>query len=238
LQQRSTEDFDQLSRSGDVILSRVHDSWLRPLERPTLSWLVRQIPAAVKPDYLTIIGVIGAFICGTSYWASSLSPTFLWLASTGLIVNWLGDSLDGTLARFRKIERPRYGFFVDNSTDIVSEACIFLGLGASPYMRFDIACLALLSFYIASLFTFIRAITCRVFQISYYGIGPTEIHLGLVWYNIYLLTIGPSSIKTRFGSMSPIDCFAIVVFAAVLTSFLVMIWSEGRRLAKEDGQTP
>ena len=237
MQQRSAEDFDHLSPSADVILARVHDSWLRPLELPTLSWLVRQIPDAIKPDYLTIIGVIGAFVCGTSYWASSLSPKCLWLASTGLIVNWLGDSLDGSLARFRKIERPRYGFFVDNSADIVSDACIFLGLGASPYMRFDIACLALLSFYIASLFTLIRAITCKVFQIGYYGIGPTEIHLGLICYNIYLLTIGPFSIETRFGLMSPIDCFTIVMFGAVLTSLLVMILSEGRRLAKEDGQT-
>lgn len=218
------------------MLYRVHEFWLRPVERQAISWLVEKLPAAITPDILTIIGISGALICGISYWASSLSPTFLWLASIGLIINWFGDALDGSLARFRKIERPRYGFFVDNTTDVVSEACIFLGLGASPYMRFDMACLALLSFYIVSLYTFIRAVTCQIFQISYNGIGPTEVHFALLCYNIYLLTIRPWSIKTRFGSMSPIDCFVILAFVAVLVSFLFMIWFEGRRLAKEEGR--
>lgn len=217
------------------MISRVNTSWLLPFERPLVSWLVVKLPAAVKPDHLTITGFAGALTCGLAYSASSLSPHFLWLANAGLIINKFGDSLDGNLARFRNIERPRYGFFIDNTTDVLSEACIFLGLGASPYMLFDTACLALLSFYIVSLFTFIRAVTCQVFQISYHGIGPTEIHFGLLCYNIYLLTIGPWSMKTRFGPMSPIDAFVIIVFIAVLVSFVVMIWSEGRRIAEQEG---
>ena len=103
------------------MLSRINTAWVIPLERPFLAWLVTKLPAAVKPDHLTITGFIGAVLCGISYAASWLSPNFLWLASAGLVINWFGDSLDGTLARYRKIERPRYGFFVDSTLDLLSQ---------------------------------------------------------------------------------------------------------------------
>jgi archaetidylinositol phosphate synthase len=216
------------------MLSRVHQSWLGPLERPLLAWLAERLPAAVAPDDLTVLGGLGALFCGFSYWATTLSPNFLWLASAGLILNWLGDSLDGTLARCRGIERPRYGFFVDHTTDAISQLLIILGLGASPYIRFDTACLALISYWIAALFTFIRALATQILQISYHGIGPTEARLGLIGYNFYLILAGPASFATRFGPMTPLDVFAILGFIVTLASFLAMGWSEGRRLASED----
>jgi len=163
-----------------------------------------------------------------------VSPSLLWLASAGLIINWFGDSLDGTLARLRKIERPRYGFFIDNTTDFLSLLCIFFGLGISPYMRFGTACLGLVAYYMASFFNLIRSIDTQVIQIGYYGIGPTEIRIGLICYNFFILTIGDWPVKTAIGVLSPIDCAVIIAFAAVLVSFLVMVWSEGRRLAQEE----
>src|SRR5207249_9606204 len=84
-----------------------------------------------------------------------------------------------TLARFRKIERPRYGFFIDNTTDLLSQLCVFLGLGASPFMRFDVACLGLAGFYMISFFNLVKSIDTNVIKIGFYGIGPTEIRLGL-----------------------------------------------------------
>jgi phosphatidylglycerophosphate synthase len=184
---------------------------------------------------LTLTGFVGALICGLAYGASWLSSSFLWLASAGLIINWFGDSLDGTLARFRKIERPRYGFFIDNTTDFLSLLCVFFGLGISPYMRFGVACLGLVAYYMASFFNLIRSFDTQVMQIGYYGIGPTEIRLALICYNFFLLTIGDWPVKTPMGLMSLIDCSVIIAFAAVLVSFLVMVWSEGRRLAQEEG---
>lgn len=216
------------------MLSRINTSWVIPLERPLVSWLVRQLPAAVKPDHMTLTGFAGALLCGIAYGASWLSPALLWLAGVGLIINWFGDSLDGTLARFRKIERPRYGFFIDNTTDFLSQLCIFFGLGISPYMRFGTACLGLVAYNMASFFNLIRSIDTRVIQVGYYGIGPTEIRLGLICYNVLLLTIGDWSVRTPIGLMSLIDCSMIIVFAAVLVSFLVMVWTEGRRLAREE----
>ena len=216
------------------MISRVNTSWVIPVERPLVGWLAAKLPVGVTPDQLTLIGFVGALISGLAYGASWMSPSLLWLASAGLIINWFGDSLDGTLARIRKIERPRYGFFIDNTTDFLSLLCIFFGLGISPYMRFGTACLGLVAYYMASFFNLIRSIDTQVIQIGYYGIGPTEIRIGLICYNFFILTIGDWPVKTAIGVISPIDCAVIIAFAAVLVSFLVMVWSEGRRLAQEE----
>jgi len=216
------------------MLSRVNTSWVIPLERPLVGWLAAKLPIGVTPDHMTLTGFVGALICGVAYGASWLSPSLLWLASAGLIINWFGDSLDGTLARFRKIERPRYGFFIDNTTDFLSLLCIFFGLGISPYMRFGTACLGLVAYYMASFFNLIRSMDTQVIQIGYYGIGPTEIRLGLICYNFFLLTIGDWPVRTPVGLLSLMDGFVIIAFVAVLVSFLVMVWSEGRRLAQEE----
>ena len=216
------------------MLSRINTSWVIPVERPLVAWLAARLPASVKPDHLTLIGFIGALVCGIAYGASWLSLDLLWVASAGLVVNWFGDSLDGTLARFRKIERPRYGFFIDNTTDLLSQLCVFLGLGASPFMRFDVACLGLAGFYMISFFNLVKSIDTNVIKIGFYGIGPTEIRLGFICYNFLLLTIGPWLVETPFGPMSPMDGIVIITISIALITFLAMVWSEGRRLAEEE----
>ena len=216
------------------MLSRINTSWVIPVERPLVAWLAARLPASIKPDHLTLIGFIGALVCGIAYGASWLSLDLLWVASAGLVINWFGDSLDGTLARFRKIERPRYGFFIDNTTDLLSQLCVFLGLGASPVMRFDVACLGLAGFYMISFFNLVRSIDTNVIKIGFYGIGPTEIRLGFICYNSLLLALGPWSVETPFGPMSPMDVIVIITVTVVLITFLAMVWSEGRRLAQEE----
>ena len=216
------------------MISRINTSWVIPVERPLVGWLATKLPAGVKPDHLTLMGFVGALVCGIAYGTSWRSPTLLWLASAGLVINWFGDSLDGTLARFRKIERPRYGFFIDNTTDLLSQLSVFLGIGASPYMRFDVACLGLAALYMVSFFNLVRSVDTNVIKIGFYGIGPTEIRLGFISYNLFLLAIGPWSVETPIGPVSPMDGIVIVTVIIVLISFLAMIWSEGRRLAKEE----
>ena len=213
-------------------LSRVHQSWLAHHERRMLVWLAARLPAWITPDHLTLLGIAGALLCGLSFAACLLWPPLLWVACAGLVLNWFGDSLDGSLARFRHIERPRYGFFIDHSADVVSQLLIFLGLGLSPYMRFDMACLALLSYWLAALYTFIRAVATRVFQISYLGIGPTEIRLGLLAYTLGLILFHPFTVATPIGRLSLIDGFVLVTFCVVFVLFLMAVWSEGQRLGK------
>jgi len=212
-------------------LSRMHRSWLARHERRTLTWLAARLPAWTTSDHLTLLGLAGALLCGVSYAACVLWPQMLWFACAGLVLNWFGDSLDGSLARFRGIERPRYGFFVDHCADVVSQLFVFLGLGLSPYMRFDMACVALLSYWLAALYTFIRALATKVFQISYFGIGPTEIRLGLLAYSLVLAVVDPFVLTTPIGKFAPIDSFVLVTFVAVFVMFLSAVHGEARRLA-------
>ncbi len=216
------------------MISRINTAWVIPVERPLVGWLASKLPAIVTPDHLTLTGFAGALLCGISYGASWLSPNLLWLASGGLIISWFGDSLDGTLARFRKIERPRYGFFVDSTIDLLSQLCIFLGLGVSPYTHFGVACLGLIAYLMATCFVFIKAMYSGVLQIGYFGIGLTELRLALILYNFFLLTSGPWSMNTPIGSISPTDGIVSIAFAAVLISLLATLWSEARRLAREE----
>jgi len=88
---------------------RVNDIILGSLERPTLQWLAVHMPKWITPDICTAMGVLGALLALIGYGLSNYSPIFLWLASLGFILNWFGDSMDGTLARYRRVERPLYG---------------------------------------------------------------------------------------------------------------------------------
>ena len=122
-----------------VLAKRLNDSALGALERPTLAWAAERLPASVTPDQLTFLGFTGALAAAAGYVASLWSLQWLWLASAGLVLNWAGDSLDGTVARLRRIERPRYGFFVDHTSDLFAQSAVFLALGVSPCARFGIA---------------------------------------------------------------------------------------------------
>jgi phosphatidylglycerophosphate synthase len=130
-------------------VQRINESVLGPLERPALAWLVRRLPPKVVPDHLTAFGVCGALLTATGFVLSCRSLTWLWLASLGLIINWLGDSLDGNLARLRHIERPRYGFFIDHTSDLFCQSLTFIALGLSPLAHFGMACLGLITFLMA-----------------------------------------------------------------------------------------
>jgi archaetidylinositol phosphate synthase len=103
-------------------------------EARALEWIARRLPSRVMPDHLTALGVFAAFGIAAAYLLSNNDPVWLWAASALLIVHWLGDSLDGTLARVRKSERPTYGYYLDHLIDAVATAVIGIGLGLSPYM--------------------------------------------------------------------------------------------------------
>ncbi len=215
---------------------RVQQSWLAAKERILLIAIARALPRRVQPDHLTLVGVVGSLMCGIGFAASGSSHLWLLLVFGGLFLNWFGDSLDGNLARVRRIERPTYGFFVDHTSDILSQVMIFIGMAVSSNVRFQTGCLLLMSYWLAAMFTFIRTISSRVFQISYYGIGPTEIRLGLMVYALSLLTLGPMPIDTGFGILSLMDIVAIGIFTAVMTSFFFMALMEARRLGSLEGR--
>jgi len=211
---------------------RVNDILLGPLERPALRWLAAHMPAWVNPDILTGVGILGSVVTFFSYWLTNINANFLWLASLGLVINWFGDSLDGTLARYRKIERPKYGFFVDHTVDAMSTPLVVFGLGLSPYVRFEIACLALISYLLMSVLVYIRTYVEGVFKISYGKFGPTEVRLIVIIANTVIYFVGNPVITLWFGAISIYDLIAGIVAALLAVIFVFSTIKQARELAK------
>jgi phosphatidylglycerophosphate synthase len=216
---------------------RVNDILLGPWERPALKWLAAHSPTWLTPDRYTAIGVAGAVLIMVSYGLSTFNPLFLWLASLGFVINWVGDSLDGTLARFRHIERPVYGFFIDHTTDAASQVMIFLGLGMSPYISYKIASLTLIAYLLLSVLVYVRTCTVGEFKISYGKLGPTEIRALAILLNIGMYFGGIRTMNVNLsilGSLTFSLYDLIVSFIALLLLyfFIVTAVKEALRLSK------
>lgn len=215
---------------------RINDILLGPLERPALAWLAAHMPGWVTPDLLTLIGLFSSALIFVSYWLTQKSPGFLWLASFGFVLNWFGDSLDGTLARYRKIERPRYGFFVDHIIDAIDEVMVFLGLGVSPYVSFTVANLALVAYLLISVQVYISTAVHSVFKISYGKLGPTEIRLIAILANTVIFFLGNPfvSLPLGIGDVALYDVIVGVVTAILVYIFISSSIIQMRTLAKLD----
>ena len=221
-------------------MKRINESLLRPLERRVLAWAVLRIPAWVLPDHLTAFGLLGALTTGAGFIMSRWSLSWLWLSTVGLIVHWFGDSLDGTLARHRRIERPRYGFFVDETSDIFAQTCMFLCLGLSPCTHFAIAALGLIAFLLGASYSLIGVQVRDTAQVAFFGFGPTEIRTLLVLGNLWVLSFGIVDLRPWLKVLPlavPITIHDVVIgLLAVLgtTGIAVSALLERRNLAIEE----
>jgi len=213
---------------------RINDILLGPIERPLIAWLVARLPSWVMPDHLTLTGLLGSFITAIGYILSNQNPAFLWLATFGFVVNWFGDSLDGNLARYRKTERPRYGFFIDHTLDTLSEAIIMLSLGLSPYVNFDVAAIMLITYLMMSVLVYISTYVRGVFRISYSKLGPTEARAIAIGVNTGIFFGGNPVVSFSFGTFSAFD-FVLIFLAALVTGiFIYNIIKQGRELSREE----
>ncbi|MEX0690824.1 MAG: CDP-alcohol phosphatidyltransferase family protein [Gemmatimonadales bacterium] len=155
-------------------------------ERRLLRGIAARLPAWIVPDHLTVIGVLGAFGTALGYWLSGRNPAWLWLASAMLVVNWFGDSMDGTTARVRKIERPKYGYYLDHMVDGIVTAAIGIGIGLSPFVRLDIALILVVVYLVLSINLYLEAEVFGVFEMGYGVFGPTEVRLLIILANTVL----------------------------------------------------
>jgi archaetidylinositol phosphate synthase len=220
---------------------RVNDILLGPLERPALKWLAASLPAWITPDICTAIGVLGAVVIAGSYILSTVDRNFLWLASLGFAINWFGDSLDGTLARYRQIERPVFGFFLDHTTDAVNEVMICVGLGLTPYVNFDVACLMMTAYLLMSLLVFVRTAAVGEFKISYGRLGPTEVRVLAILLNTVMYFGGVRNYSIAAGPygalvLSPYDLAVGFVGLLLLGFFFTTAIQEGRRLSSAEAK--
>ena len=162
---------------------------LRRPEKAVLEWLAGRLPHRVTPDTMTVMGLAGALMVALGYALTRLDKAFLALASLGYIVNWLGDSLDGTLARYRREERPLFGFFIDHNIDTVTVFLIGLGAGLSPYLKLSTSLLIVTGYFMMSIMTYINTYLTGVFKISYGMLGPTEFRVIMIFFNIVLYLV-------------------------------------------------
>ena len=219
------------SKTADV---RVNDTFLAPLERPVLQWFCKHMPARMTPDILTVIGIIGGIVMAAAYWLCNVNKNFLWIVDLGLLINWFGDSLDGSLARYRRIERFKYGYFVDHTVDITTQTIVCLGLGVSPFVNFNYALLALVGYLLLGILTYIDTAVSGVYKISYGKIGPTEVRVILMGLNAIFYFASNPLIRIGRVSIFSFDAIMLCVAIAFFLYFLGFTFLRMRELNVQD----
>ena len=200
-------------------------------EARVLGWIARRLPARVTPDHMTIVGVLAAFGIAAAYLLSNRDPAWLWAASGLLVVHWLGDSLDGTLARVRGIGRPRYGYYLDHLVDGIATAMIGIGLGLSPHMLLSVGTLLVVAYLVLSINVYLESQALGRFSIGYGLLGPTEARIGLIALNT-ALALGLDLRMTVAGlGITALDVAGIALAAGMLMVLAVRARKNLKELA-------
>src|SRR5262249_16246014 len=156
-----------------VVAPRLMTSVLATIEKRFLAWLVRRIPTCVNSDHLTALALIAMVLTGASFCLARIYPPALLVAVACLAINWFGDSLDGTLARIREQQRPRYGFYIDHIVDCIGVLFVIGGLALSDFMSPLVAMGVLIAYFMLSIEVYLATYCLTVFRMSFWGIGPT-----------------------------------------------------------------
>lgn len=204
---------------------------LAGLEKRVLRRLAAAVPAAVTPDHMTLIGVAGSILVAGGYALSNHNEYWLLVACAGLAINWFGDSLDGTLARFRHIERPRYGFYLDHLTDAFSTIAIGAGLGFSPYMLLATGLTITAAYLLLSINVYLETHVFRRFAFSYGAIGPTEVRILLILINVAAFILGPIAWPLFGQPFTIFDVAGLVIVGGMTLLLLARIAGNLRTLA-------
>jgi len=209
--------------------NRIQTSVLNGIERKVLVWLAKREPSWVTSDMLTFVGFLGALIIAAGFILSNIDIHYLWLASFGLFVNWYGDSLDGTLARVRNAQRPVYGYFVDHMIDGFNEVIMFIGVGLSPLINFDLALLVLVFYLLLSIYVYINSHLKGEFKLTYAKMGPTEFRLLIIIINTLVMYVSPLRDFAKevrlFGSLHTLTLFDMVGIILIIVLAVMLIVS-------------
>lgn len=209
---------------------RIQNSVLNGLEKKVLVYLAGKQPGWVTSNFLTAIGTIGAVIIGVGYVLGGENINFLWISSLGFLINWYGDSLDGTLARVRNTQRPLFGYYIDHTLDAVNELIMFLGLGLSGLMHFELALLIFIVYLMLTLNVSINAHLKKEFCLTYAGMGPTEFRIIAVIINTILIYATPVRefamnfhISGNDISFSALDLAGTLIFVVLVIIYICSI---------------
>jgi len=210
---------------------RIQTSFLAEPERKALIWMAPRLPNWVTPDMLTFFGLFGLIITGVSYYFAQKHWIFLILASIGFVINWLGDSLDGTLARVRNKQRPKFGYYLDHLIDSLGVSAVIFGLSYSNLITRPLSWIILILFFIACINTYLATSTVNEFKISYLKVSTTEFRVLMIIVNTILIFFNKITIFgfTTFWA----DYIAVLVS---LFLFIAIIRSAYKNLSKLDRQ--
>jgi archaetidylinositol phosphate synthase len=202
------------------------------VERRLLIWLAQRMPAGINSDHLTLLGFGATLFTGLSYFVARWNAVGLLAATACLALNWFGDSLDGTLARVRNLERPRYGFYVDHMLDTFGALFLMGGLATSGYLDWRIAAGMLISFLMLAIEVYLATYTLGVFRLSFWAFGPTEIRILLGIANLMLwFRPGTRVWGTHYRLLDFGGCVAI---AGMIAMLIVAAAQHTARLYREE----
>lgn len=225
--------------------TRIQTSLLNAAEKKVLVWLAQRQPWWMTSDVLTAIGVVGAAVVAVSYVLSNYHVGWLWLSSLGFLINWYGDSLDGTLARVRGTQRPIYGFYLDHNIDGVTMAMMCIGAGLSDLLNLYIGMAVLVVYLLLSISVYINAHLKGEFKLTYAGMGPTEFRLIMIMVNSLFALIAPLrewgvhfavfGLPIRLGAF---DFIGLVILVVLTIIYLNNFVHDAKEYAKLDPAKP
>src|SRR3954470_17564344 len=222
------------SPTAAVNATREANFLLANAEKRVLRWIAARLPRWVLPNDLTALGVAAAIGICIAYQATNANRAWLWVATGLLVVHWLGDSLDGTLARVRGIERPRYGYYLDHLVDALSTACIGIGLGLSPYMLLATGALIVVAYLMLSINVYLESYALGRFSIGYGRLGPTEVRLILIALNVALALGAGLDFRVAGVGMTAFDIVGLAVAGVMCVLLAGRAWTNLRRLRIEE----
>lgn len=215
---------------------RIQTSLLNAAEKKLLIKLASKQPAWVTSDMLTYFGVVAAVLYAFFCWMANFNVNYLWAASFCLVLNWYGDSLDGSLARVRGTQRPKYGFFIDHSLDALTTCLFCLGLGLAPVMQLSISLFIMGGYLCMSIYTYLSTIVMDKFRLTYASLGPTEARLIIIAvFILYIFNPWPDVNVDMFGTPWTVYDFTGAIVAIILFSLYIgSMVKDLRYLAKID----
>ncbi len=220
---------------------RIQTSILNGVEKKALAFLADRQPRWMTSNILTGIGTFGAIVISLGYILSQININYLWLSSLGFVIKWYGDSLDGTLARVRNKQRPIFGYYIDHTVDIINELLIFLGLGLSGLICFDLSLFILIVYMMLTLNVSINAHLKKEFKLTYAKLGPTEFRVLAIIFNtvcIYCPAISDSVMEiSMFGKdivLGSLDIAGVFVLLVLIIMYIVTVLNDIKDYDKID----
>ena len=213
---------------------RVRAAITADIEKRILVALARRLPGWVHSDHLTVLGVIAALGIGAGYALSVTSPHWLWLASAMLVVNWFGDSLDGTLARVRHAQRPRYGYYLDHAVDAFTTVVIGVGIGLSPFVSLHVGMAIAILYLLMSINVYLESKVFSEFKMDYGILGPTEVRIILIVLNTLAIWVTAGG-RTTAEAIEPVASLVTSIVLGIMAALLLWRFAGNlRRLGREE----